>query len=602
VNPYPGLRPFLERDHDVFFGREEETDILLQRLAARRFIAVLGVSGCGKSSLVRAGVIPLLRTELVEQLEGPWQILTLAPGAAPLEALDGAAQVVVPRQSHALRDWARERRNGARILVFVDQFEEIFAYRKDTLGSDGGNAAALFVDELLTAVEDPSIPLYVMLTMRTDYLGEAAVFRGLAEALNDGHYLVPRLTRLQQQDAIERPPGLQGVTVQPALVQRLLNDSEDDPDKLPVLQHLLKRLWEVHANGALNLDDYQHVGGWKDALRLDAEQVLGRFLGLQEYIRRLFQWITDAGTGDRPVRRPRPISELPAALDLPPQQVKEVVSAFADRGFLHLREDGAVDLAHESVMWQWPELNQWIKDESAEAARLRFYREAASNAVPLTGATLTQAQSALAQIGSVDRWLARYLDKPGDIESLRSWIKESARRQKDEVTRLRRGRQLLFAVLVLTVAALVVVLWFWRDARDSKATANARLAANYWEKSRQARTANWVVEALHNGAAAVAADPDLRQPVLLDLRTVQAPMLLQMVAHQGEVRGAAFSKDESLILTWSDDRTARVWDVRSGQQIGPSMRHDSPVLGAQFGRDTTRTDLESRTGCVVERL
>ncbi len=124
---------------------------------------------------------------------------------------------MLPRRSHALRDWARAQGSGAKILVFVDQFEEIFAYRKDTLASDGGNAASLFVDELLTAVQDSSIPLYLILTMRTDYLGEAAVFRGLSEALNDGPYLVPRLTRLQQQDSIERPAQAQDIEVQPCL-------------------------------------------------------------------------------------------------------------------------------------------------------------------------------------------------------------------------------------------------------------------------------------------------------------------------------------------------------------------------------------------------
>ena len=132
--------------------------------------------------------------------------------------------------------------------------------------------------------------------MRTDYLGECAVFRGLSEALSDGSYLVPRLSRLRQQEAIERPAAALGKKVQPDLVQRLLNDSEGDPDKLPVLQHLLKLLWERRTD-QLDLGLYKKVGGWEHALEKDAEKVLKSFSDEEDGIRRMFQWLSDAGTG-----------------------------------------------------------------------------------------------------------------------------------------------------------------------------------------------------------------------------------------------------------------------------------------------------------------
>ena len=336
TSPYPGLRPFSDSDQDIFFGREHEIDDLLNRLAARRMIAVLGVSGCGKSSLVWAGLIPLLLSEMAEPLGGPWRVISLTPGASPLDAVDTALGTKLDRRSHALRSWAVNQNAGEKILVFVDQFEEIFAYRTDTLKTDGGNHAALFVDLLLTAVKDPSVPLYVVLTMRTDYLGECAVFRGLAEAMNDGHYLVPRLTRLQQQDAIEKPAGLCNVSPQPALVQRLLNDSEQDPDKLPVLQHLLKRLWESREEGPLDLALYQKVGAWEHALELDAEGVLTDFPGDEDKIRRLFQWLADPGLGDKPVRRRRPFGELAAVSGLSSDRVRIIVDAFAKRDILSM--------------------------------------------------------------------------------------------------------------------------------------------------------------------------------------------------------------------------------------------------------------------------
>lgn len=588
MNPYPGLRPFQESDHDVFFGREEETDVLLQRLAARRLTAVLGVSGCGKSSLVRAGVIPLLRTGLAEGLEGDWDILTLVPGSAPLDALNTATGATLPRRSHALRDWARSRNDdGTKILLLVDQFEEIFAYRKQTLASDGGNSATLFVDQLLTAVEDPSVPLYLIFTMRTDYLGEAAVFRGLAEALNDVHYLVPRLTRMQLQDSIERPAQSQGITVQPALMQRLLTDAEDDPDKLPVLQHLLKRIWESRGDGPMDLAAYGKTGGWKDAIRLDAEGVLDGFPTERDGVRRLFQWITDVGTGDKPVRRRRPLAEIPTITGVNGARVTEIVHAFAKRGFLYVTGDGSIDLTHESVMWQWPELKQWIEQEASEGSRLRFYREAAYKEVPLTGSTLKEAQIAASRIKSAPQWAARYLDKPGDVALLESWIAVSARQEYDEIARLKGDRWTLMLGLGAALAMLAVMWWFWWEARQSKRTANEQVARNYWEKSREARTAEWHVEALQYGAAAIAAAPQMRAAVQLDLRTVQAPELLQMLAHQGPVNGAVFSNDEKRILSWGEDRTARIWNVQTGAVL-QEFRESAPVAGAQFNKDESR--------------
>ncbi len=232
------------------------------------------------------------------------------------------------------------------------------------------------------------------------------------------------------------------------------------------------------------------------------------------------------------------MAELPDITGLSEAEVNDVVGGFAGRGFLYVRKDGTVDLAHESVMWQWPELKLWIDEESAEAGRLRFYREAANKKVPLTGATLAEAQAAVAKIDSAGQWAARYLDKPGDVGLVRTWVEDSGWRQHDELKRLRRGRQYLLVGLAAALVMLGVVGWFWWDARRSKTAANEQLARNFWDKSRQAREANWVVEALQNGMEAISLAPGLREPVLLDLRALHAPRLLQMMAHQGPVNGS----------------------------------------------------------------
>lgn len=240
MNPYPGLRPFVDADAPHFHGRDEEIDQLLKLLATRRFVAVTGVSGSGKSSLVGAGVVPVLRVGFAEGLQADWRIVVLRPGAGPLQQLEeklagafGARGAFTKPED--LKSYAIERlAAGQRLLVVVDQFEEIFDYRRDHYSADGGNECALFVKLLLTAAEQRHVPVNVILTMRSDYLGECAQFRGLPEALNHGHYLVPRLTRLQQEEAITGPAVPFGVGFEPALVQQLLNDSEDNPDRLPI--------------------------------------------------------------------------------------------------------------------------------------------------------------------------------------------------------------------------------------------------------------------------------------------------------------------------------------------------------------------------------
>ena len=632
MNPYPGLRHFRETDQDFFYGREEEIDELVARLADRRMLAVLGVSGCGKSSLIHAGLIPVLRSGLAEPLDGNWRICSLAPGGSPLDALDRAVGTQLERRTHALQSWAKAQTAGDKILIFVDQFEEIFPYYHSTLASDGGNSAALFVDLLVTAASDPGVPIYLILTMRTDYLGECALFRGLSEALNDASYLVPRLTRLRQQDAIERPADSMGVIVQSGLVQRLLNDSEGDPDKLPVLQHLLKRIWELRVDGPLDLPLYEKAGGWDHALERDAEDILAKFPQEREGIRRMFQWLSEPGAGEKPVRRRRPASELPEVTGLSADRLGEIVPAFAERGFLRCEEgpNALVDFTHESVMWQWPLLRKWIQEESEDASRIRFMHESARKKQLLTGVTLEEAQAVRNRSAISPIWARRYVTGSADLQLILEWISESERRQNDELGALRRSRRWLAIGLAGALVAVVLIAWLgWRSYRDQK-TSEQRLAGTYWAESRYAQEKANDLVALHFAAEAIRLDPQNLRSILLDVRALwpqnavralfehEAPVLGAKLTrdesrlltwsagdarlwdartgeaigpalhHQGNVNGALFSRDESRILTWSYDKTARLWDARTGQMIGPPLQHEQPVLGARFNRDESR--------------
>jgi WD40 repeat protein len=461
TNPYPGLEPFQEGEAERFFGRDEEVAELLRLAATHRFVSVLGVSGCGKSSLVRAGFIPLLRLGMGERLGGEWRIAVITPGRAPLKNLrrELSAGNDWPGTSFGLVELAQSRLEpGEKLLVFVDQFEELFTFRQESAARDGGNEAALFVNLLLRAAEQREQPIYLLLSMRSDYLGQAAQFRGLAEAMNHGHYLVPRMTRHQQQEAIERPLEGSGVTIHAALVQRLLNDSADQPDQLPVLQHLLKRLWEKRSTpDAIGMDDYLAAGGWASALDGDAEEVYGRFRGstAEDEIRLLFQWITDKGTGLQPVRRPALFSELLEVTNAKPQDLRFIVRAFQERDLLRktgadVGDDALIDLPHESVAWQWQRLRSWIDEEAESAARLRFIRDSAERKVHLTGSALREALGMKERLRSSPQWGARYLQDAAVTARVVDWIGSSRWAAK-----ARNAALLILATLA--VGALVVV-------------------------------------------------------------------------------------------------------------------------------------------------
>src|SRR6185369_4687302 len=198
-----------------------------------------------------------------------------------------------------------------------DQFEELFRFRQQGVGSE--EAAAAFVNLLLTACEQAERPIYVAITMRSDYLGDCSEIPGLAEAVNEGEYLIPRLLRDQKRDAIEKPIGVGGAKISPLLVQRLLNDVGDDPDQLPVLQHALMRMWEVWFAGSdhsrpIDFRDFEATGGLTAALSNHADEIHDS-LPDERHRRtceRLFKTLTEKGADNRGIRRPTRLAQLTA--------------------------------------------------------------------------------------------------------------------------------------------------------------------------------------------------------------------------------------------------------------------------------------------------
>jgi hypothetical protein len=403
-NPFPGLRSFEAEEDHLFFGRERQVDELLARLRRSRFLNVVGTSGSGKSSLVRSGLIPALYGGFMLQAGSSWRIAVLRPGDDPIgnlaAALDrpgvlgaGAADgeyqralldATLHRSAQGLAECMRLARVPAQdnLLIVVDQFEEIFRFKRNVRIKGSGEEAAAFVRLLLAATQQEAQPVYVVLTMRSDFIGSCSEFPGLAEAINASQYLVPRLNREERRAAIVGPVAVGGGEIAPRLVLRLLNDVGDDPDQLPILQHALMRTWhywtEHHAPGEpLDLRHYEAVGTMKEALSQHAEEAYRELASPREQriAEILFKALTDQGSDQRGLRRPVRLEEVCGLAEAGEQEVIAVVERFRmpGRSFLmppagvELTGGSVLDISHESLMRIWTRLIEWVQDEARSA-------------------------------------------------------------------------------------------------------------------------------------------------------------------------------------------------------------------------------------------
>lgn len=441
-NPFPGLRPFEDRESHLFFGRDGQSAELMDKLT-HHFVAVVGTSGSGKSSLVRAGLLPALRSGRMTEAGSKWRIAVMRPGNDPIENLaralnspdvfgtnqegDGALQIALSEAT--LRRGQRGlielvSQNGmpadTNLLVVVDQFEELFRFereaarRAETEHRNYQNDAAAFVKLLLEASRERS-GIYIALTMRSDYLGDCAQFWGLPEAINESQYLIPRLSRDQLREAITGPVAVAGGEISPRLVNRLLNDVGDNPDQLPVLQHLLMRAWdewrakrlevatevdgkpesrphrEVHQGPAMDLCCYEAVGGMAEALSRHADEACRDLpdARLRDVTSRLFRALTEKGPDNREIRRPLTVGQLCDVTAAQEAEVVAIIEIFRrpGRSFLMppvnpenkiLKSEAVIDISHESLIRCWVQLRKWVEEEADSVSKYRRLAETAA--------------------------------------------------------------------------------------------------------------------------------------------------------------------------------------------------------------------------------
>lgn len=423
ARPYIGLRYFEERDAHFFYGRDEHVAELLGKIAQNRFVAVMGSSGCGKSSLVRAGLLPELRSGMIPKAGPRWKIVDFRPGSAPLQELGSAirstlnvenAQSLVDEGPLGIARAVAEAKldEGTNILFIADQFEEVFRFQREEAAQGRAVEAAeqcqALARRLVDAAAQPELPIYVLLVMRSDYLGECAQFPDLPERMSESLYLVPRLRRDQLQEAITAPVG---GAIEPAVVQRLLSEVGSNPDQLPRLQHLLGRMWDRAHGGRLTMEHYEQVGGWEKGLEQHLEEVYKGLSDSQQAVcARVFQQLSELDKGGA-VRRRAETEELVQVCG--PEAVN-VTKRFREAAFLAPQES-PVDITHECILREWPRLGGWLEQEARSARRLRELAEAANEAGWRPGLTGQQEKSIRGLAGLTLQSLVKWRDdtQPG---------------------------------------------------------------------------------------------------------------------------------------------------------------------------------------------
>jgi tetratricopeptide (TPR) repeat protein len=526
-NPFPGLRPFELDENHLFFGREKQIDELLRRLRSCRFLAVVGTSGSGKSSLVRSGLIPALQSGFMATAGSNWRIATIRPGEDPaahlatsLNAPDVLGtnselastnrvllEATLQRGALGLVDAVRQARTPPQdnILIVVDQFEELFRFRQSRRGSNSRDEAVAFVKLLLEAAQQDEVPIYIVMTMRSDFIGECMEFPGLPEAINSGQYLVPRMTRDELRSAITGPVAVCGADIAPRLVLRLLNEMGNDQDQLPVLQHALMRTWdhwqEREQAGSIDIEDYEAIGTMRQALSLHAEEAYveasaGRGQRIAE---RMFKALTDTFSDPRGIRRPTSISQLSAICEAPEPELIQVVETFRRPGRSFLMPPGSmsldsrsiVDVSHESLMRCWAHLITWAEEERASA---RMYTRLSQASAWFDEGTAGLWQNPELELGvrwkrqnhPTEAWAERYnssfaraMDFLDRSERERDRIRSE--RNKERKNKLRLAWAFAAALGVLLLISLS--LYYAASKATKRADANLKLAKKAVDES-----------------------------------------------------------------------------------------------------------------------
>ena len=509
-NPFPGLRPFTVEESHLYFGREKQGKTLLKLLHANQFTAVIGPSGSGKSSLVNCVVVP----DFLMLSQGNGKVISFKPGSDPLRNMVDAFIRVFPGKIGAmdnvdllngeksLEEWISEHEfRDHNFLLVIDQFEEIFRLHKPADNRDNKAKASRFIDLIVGAVPTSGNKIRIIITVRSDFIGECSIYPELIHLINNSPYFIPQMNRDDFREAIMGPLKLSGVTIEGELLDRMLNEVDRESDQLPVFQHALMRTfnyWRLQnkRNKPLTAGDYEAAGTIRKALSDHADEAFHELSDSQKLIcERLFKTITEKGQENIGIRRPATIGKIAGIVQCEVDDVIKVASKFRSEGrtFLtpyepvKLLPDTIIDISHESMIWLWDRLRLWVDEEVSSVQVYRRLVEAsalyqAGRAGLLKSPDLEHALDWKEKQKPNLPWANQYY--PAYERSMLYLITSVSERKREEENKLKQQKRRLMMPRLLAgfmsaVAIIAIGLLFWpRDLNIQTQTAAYELTDN----------------------------------------------------------------------------------------------------------------------------
>ncbi len=624
--PYRGLTAFTKADAPYFFGRETFVEQLITAVDHHPLVAVVGPSGSGKSSVVFAGLLPKLQRD---EGNSSFVIVSLRPGSEPLQALAAALaplpqadineadrQAAINNLQHDLEtanvllpDVAAQilalYPGAARLLLVIDQFEEIYTLCREP------DARQRFLESLLQTSSNDN-PLTTVITLRADFMGQALTYRPLADVLQESSLMLGPMTRQELRRVVEKPAEIQGVTLEPALVEGVLNDVGHEPGNLPLLEFTLTLLWEdqtVVANRTLSYEAYQRVGCVQGALLHYADKVYADLTTAEQtLVRRIFTQLVQPGQGTGDTRRMATRAELgeenwPLVQHL--SNTRLIVTGQNVGG------QETAEIVHEALIGEWPQLQRWLNKDRAfriwqerlRVAMLQWTETGRDESALLRGTLLAEAEEQLT---------ARSAElNPLEVEFIRNSVAHrdkmlqatEAQRQRELThartlaeTEARAGRRLRWLALGLVILlAVAVSAAAWARQQQQQAQSARNQAQRSAEIARSLNLATGAQLALNEN------DTDLALALALEANRIddppaQASFILAEAAytpgtvrvfagHTGPVESVAFGPNGQLALSASADHSLILWNIATGETVHRFAGHTGPVTGAAFSPD-----------------
>ncbi|MFJ3877863.1 hypothetical protein ACIPW5_10430 [Streptomyces sp. NPDC090077] len=554
--PYAGLSAFQPEDADRFFGRERLTGDVLAKVRERRFLAVFGPSGSGKSSLLRAGLVARARAD-------GWPVTLFTPGPHPLEecavhlaaATGDAPRALLaelsadPASLHLrMRQATAGRTPGTDALIVVDQFEEVFTLCRDPDERDA------FITLLTTAATARTSRTRVVLGVRADFYAHCVQSPRLVEALHDAQIAVGPMSSRELREAITRPAALADCTVTGALLAAVVADATGQPGALPLVSHAMAETWHRRSGSRLTLDGYLAAGGIRHALAHTAEAAYRSLSPVQQDLARsLFLRLTALGDGTEDTRRRITRDELDPGPD-----TSHVLESLARQRLVTL-DQGCVEITHEAVIRCWPRLRGWLTEDRDRLLLHRGLTEA-------TAAWEAQDRDPHALYRGARLAAARDLDTAdgGPLTAReRSFLDASRRAEADESAAARRRTSRLRQLVTLLTVLVAVTATAGVLAVDSRTSAirqrNVAIARKAAADAAEVRRNDPALAAQLNLAAyRLAATGDVRDQLL---SAFAEPYTGRLTGHRSDVVSVSFAPRGTVLATASWDRTVRLWDT-----------------------------------------